>query len=85
MNSAHQAGNPMRNPLDRPTSSMIVAALTGMLIGATPGAILVLLAQFVIEGEMQLTIGAPGMLLAVAGGVAGIIVATLRHKRHRSI
>ena len=49
-------------------------AIAGAAIGAMPGVILVLLAQFVIKGEMQLTVGAPGILLAVAGAVAGFAV-----------
>ena len=36
--------------------------------------ILVFLAEFVIEGEMQLTIGAPGIFLAVAGAVIGFVL-----------
>jgi hypothetical protein len=49
-------------------------AIAGAVIGATPGVILVLLAQFVIKGELQLTVGAPGILLAVAGAIAGFAV-----------
>lgn len=62
----------------RPVAEIVIQALTGMTIGAMPGVILVLLAQFVIEGEMQLTVGAPGILLAIAGGLAGLIIATVR-------
>lgn len=55
--------------------------LFAMLIGAAPGLVLVLLAQFVISGEMQLTVGAPGMLLAVAGGAAGLVLGLRRARR----
>jgi hypothetical protein len=48
--------------------------VSGAVIGAAPGLILVFLAEFVIEGEMQLTIGAPGILLAVAGAVIGFVL-----------
>jgi hypothetical protein len=50
----------------------------GAVIGAVPGLILVLLAEYVIEGEMQLTVGAPGFLLAIAGAVAGLVVGLRR-------
>ena len=49
-------------------------AIAGAAIGAMPGVVLVLLAQFVIKGEMQLTVGAPGIVLAVVGAVAGFVV-----------
>jgi len=52
----------------------VVGALTGVL----PGVILVLLAQFVIEGEWQLTIGAPGVLIAVLGAIVGAVIASRR-------
>jgi hypothetical protein len=48
------------------------------MIGALPGVVLVLLAQYVIKGEMQLTIGAPGILLAVVGCVVGFLVGRSR-------
>ena len=44
------------------------------IVGAIPGLILILLAQFVIEGEMQLTVGAPGILLAIAGALVGFVL-----------
>jgi hypothetical protein len=50
----------------------------GAVIGAAPGLILVFLAEFVIEGEMQLTLGAPGILLAVAGAVIGFVLGLKR-------
>jgi hypothetical protein len=56
-------------------------ALLGMVIGAVPGLILVLLAQFVIKGEMQLTVGAPGILLAIAGAVIGFVVGLMWRSR----
>jgi hypothetical protein len=52
----------------------LLKGLLGAVIGAMPGIILVLLAQFVIEGEMQLTVGAPGFVIAALGAVAGFIV-----------
>lgn len=52
--------------------------VAGGVIGALPGVALVVLAQYVIEGEMQLTIGAPGILLAVVGCVAGFVVGRSR-------
>lgn len=58
-----------------------VWALTGMFIGAAPGALLVLLAEFVVDGEMQLTVGAPGLLLAAIGATAGLFVGALRARR----
>ena len=48
--------------------------LTMTLIGAGPGLLLVLFATFAIDGEMQLTVGAPGILIAVVGGVGGLLV-----------
>lgn len=60
------------------------SALVGMLIGAAPGAILVLLAQYVIAGEMQLTVGAPGIVLAVIGAAAGLVLGGLRAWRQRA-
>lgn len=57
------------------------SVLAGMLIGATPGVLLVLLAEYVIDGEMQLTVGAPGIILAVIGAVAGLVVGGLRARR----
>lgn len=51
------------------------------VIGAIPGLILVLLAQFVIEGEMQLTVGAPGIMLAIVGALAGLILGLTRGAR----
>jgi hypothetical protein len=48
--------------------------LLGAVIGAAPGAAVVLVAQFVIKGEWQLTIGAPGMMLAVFGAIVGAVV-----------
>ena len=52
--------------------------VAGAVIGAAPGLILVFLAEFVIEGEMQLTIGAPGILLAAAGAVTGFVLGLKR-------
>ncbi len=63
---------------NRPLYRLGRSAMAGMLIGATPGVLLVLLAEFVIDGEMQLTVGAPGLILAVVGAVAGLVVGSLR-------
>jgi hypothetical protein len=56
--------------------------LVGALFGALPGVLLVLVAQFLVNGEPQLTVGVAGMWLAVAGALAGVIVA-LRRKHER--
>ncbi|TWP50290.1 hypothetical protein FKR81_21565 [Lentzea tibetensis] len=48
-------------------------ALKFAVIGALPGLLLVLLAQFVIKGEMQLSVGAPGLILLPMGFVGGLI------------
>ncbi|MDQ4145337.1 MAG: hypothetical protein M3198_16670 [Actinomycetota bacterium] len=45
------------------------------VVGVIPGLLLILLARFVIQGEMQLTVGAPAILLAIVGGLAGFILA----------
>jgi hypothetical protein len=50
----------------------------GAIIGVTPGLILVLLAQFVIEGEWQLTVGAAGVLLGGGGAVVGFVLGLSR-------
>lgn len=63
---------------NHPLFELTRSALAGLLIGATPGVLLMLLAEFVIEGEMQLTVGAPGLILAVVGAVAGLLVGSLR-------
>lgn len=60
------------------TMTKIRRGLLGAVIGAAPGLILVLLAQFVIDGEMQLTVGAPGILLAAGGAIAGFVVGAIR-------
>jgi len=54
--------------------STLGRGLLGAVIGAAPGAVVVLLAEFVIKGEWQLTIGAPGMMLAVIGAIVGAVV-----------
>lgn len=48
-------------------------ALAGAALGAAPGIVMVLLAQFVIKGEMQLSIGAPGIVIAVLGLLLGFL------------
>lgn len=55
--------------------SRIGRGVLGAVIGAVPGTVMVLLAQFVINGEMQLTVGAPGILLAAVGAIVGFVVA----------
>lgn len=46
-------------------------ALRAALLGSLPGVAMVLVAQYLIEGEMQLTVGAPGLLLAGFGAAVG--------------
>jgi hypothetical protein len=46
----------------------------GAAVGVLPGAGLVLLAQFVITGELQLTVGAAGIVLAAIGLVVGYAI-----------
>ncbi|MCE7008358.1 hypothetical protein LWC34_36935 [Kibdelosporangium philippinense] len=48
--------------------------IVGAMYGVLPGAFLVLLTQFVISGEWQLTIGANGLEIAFLGFVIGGIV-----------
>jgi hypothetical protein len=60
-----------------------VNGLLGMVIGAVPGVILVLIAQFVIKGEWQLTIGAPGLVLAGVGAIVGFILGASRRPAAR--
>jgi hypothetical protein len=52
--------------------------LAGLVLGVLPGVLLVLVAQFVVTGEPQLTVGVAGMWLAAVGAVAGFVVALLR-------
>lgn len=66
---------------NRPWTKLALSALAGMLAGAAPGTMLVLLAEFVVDGEMQLTVGAPGLLLAAVGAAAGVVVGTVRARR----
>jgi len=61
-----------------------LAGLRGAAVGAVPGLVLVLLAQFVIKGEMQLTVGAPGIVLAVVGVVVGFAIGWSRATRTTS-
>lgn len=51
--------------------SKVGRGVVGAFIGAIPGVLLVLLAQFVISGELQLTVGAPGIMIAALGLVVG--------------
>ena len=55
--------------------------LVGMVLGALPGLVLVLVAQYLVEGEVQLTVGVAGIWLAVAGGVVGLVLALRRRRR----
>jgi hypothetical protein len=55
--------------------------VAGAVVGAVPGLILFLVAEFVIEGELQLTVGAPGIMLAVAGAVVGFVVGWRSRRR----
>lgn len=63
------------------STTRLTAALPAAAIGAVPGLIMVALAQFAIQGEMQLTIGAPGILLAIAGIIVGFGVGLYRQDR----
>ena len=55
----------------RPPGETALRGLGGAMLGAAPGLVMVGAAQYLIEGERQLTVGAPGILLAVAGAVLG--------------
>jgi hypothetical protein len=55
--------------------------LVGMVLGALPGLVLVLVAQYLVEGEVQLTVGVAGIWLAVVGGVVGLVLALRRRGR----
>jgi hypothetical protein len=48
-------------------------ALKFAVLGALPGGVMLLLAFFVIKGEWQLTVGAPGFILLPAGFVLGFL------------
>lgn len=72
---------PATHGANRRWTKLVASALTGMCIGAAPGALLVLLAEFVVDGEMQLTVGAPGLLLAAIGAAAGLFVGAFRARR----
>lgn len=73
---AHPGTRPGASRVDEddPMRSRAGRALVATLIGAGPGLLLVLFATFAIEGEMQLTVGAPGILIAVVGGIGGLLV-----------
>jgi hypothetical protein len=69
---------------DRPLSTQRwMPLLVGVLLGALPGVLLVLVAQFLVNGEPQLTVGVAGMWLAAAGALAGVIVALRRTRKQR--
>jgi len=59
----------------------LTRALIFAAVGAAPGLVLVLLATFVIQGEMELTVGAPGILIALAGAVTGAVYGLRRPRR----
>ena len=59
----------------------LARGLTFAAIAAAPGLMLVLLATFVIQGEMELTVGAPGILIALAGAVTGVVYGLQRPRR----
>lgn len=44
------------------------------VVGAVPGVAMVAFARLFLVGEMQLTVGAPGILLAVAGAAVGLVL-----------
>jgi hypothetical protein len=48
--------------------------VAGAFIGSLPGMALILFAQFVVEGEAQLTVGAPGILLVPLGSIVGFAI-----------
>ena len=58
-------------------ASRLSQTFVGAVAGALPGAILFLVAQFLIEGEWQLTIGAPGMFIGVGVAIAGAVIGFL--------
>lgn len=74
MTTAHKSDQIATTRTGRRMAPVASRALLGTLIGAAPGAALVLVAQFLIDGEMQLTVGAPGILLGAAGGLAGLVI-----------
>ena len=49
--------------------------LVGLVLGLAPGVLLILLAQFAISGEQELTVGTAGMWLAAAGALIGPVAA----------
>ena len=48
-------------------------------IGSAPGLLLIAIATFFLQGEVELPVGAPGILVAVFGGVVGFGYGLLRH------
>jgi hypothetical protein len=59
-------------------SHRTTTVLLATLIGAMPGLTLILLAQFVIAGEVELTVGAPGFVLAPVGALLGLVIGLRR-------
>lgn len=55
-----------------------INALKWGVVGALPGLLLLFLAYFVIEGEWQLTVGAPGFILAPLGFLGGAVYGWMR-------
>lgn len=72
LTAPHEGNRPAGRYRERGLWARATRALRGAVVGALPGVALVLIAQFAIDGEMQLTVGAPGLLLAVAGAVLGL-------------
>jgi hypothetical protein len=52
--------------------------LFATFLGALPGLMLIVLARFVITGEMELTVGAPGFVLAPVGALLGLVIGLRR-------
>jgi hypothetical protein len=54
------------------------------LLATTPGVLLLLIAQFGIEGEQQLTVGVAGLWLTVIGAAVGVVLLARRIRRDRT-
>lgn len=59
--------------------------LVGALIGVLPGLIMYLIAEFLIKGEWQLTIGAPGILIGICGAILGFALGFFGRKAPSSV
>lgn len=49
----------------------LVRGLVWGIVGGLPGLIIYLIAEFLVRGEWQLTIGAPGILIGICGLILG--------------